>query len=599
MILIHQLQFLGLLCLQLSIHIHSFRLERHRFGRCRNPHDMPWQHRRRTSYSIAHTPHSEPPLYMYVIEDNHDQRPSRRFPRTTTNPSFINDDVGDTMYRKKLENYYYENNSPKQPSTSNKHDWKKDWGFEFHPNDDKMVLHNRTIGTTKQSVNFDVANDIRNYFPSTVDEVTDAVVATIATILQQHQPQQKSTKHQPSSKTTPSAAASNLDPNLLRNTVYSDNIMMSRRPVRHPQHDMGRIGIELDWSVPATTATDTRESLEQRPDPQDYSTVRYASLLLAGKLSTMLQEQQEGVAQNFRPIAIYYNTVQQALVASRQLLQLKRLELFQQEQQQQKPSSSSIYNAIHIRSLCQGDDIPEALIETSVRHNMTSTKLGRRLATGQIDSMCTSMILIVQPTNYNDEFRPPGPSINVIESIQRLVSIAAIEQIPVIMISPRFLKAQQQSLSTSSGYWDQSGYYQQSSLYAGIEPPPGPTPWILRDFTPPAFCYVANALSCKIPNDKCMKNDDVAFYRNMVVNDVNQYSYYSHLSLWQSVLHQGHGWNLFAAVRQAPGALEDFNPQSSKLNYRWIGTSKNSAGRPTRQFMRRIWREYITARKSY
>ena len=633
--------FLGLLCLQLSIHVHHcFQLERTRRrngGNCRFTRNSKktWHtQRRRRSHSITLSP-----LYMYAIEDNHDKRPFRRFSRTVTNYTLIeNNDNSDndddnTMYHKKLENYYYENNHPKQPQeplTKNKNDWQTNWGFEFHSIHDENIIHPRTIDTTKSTMNVDEllsnCDTICNYFPSTMDEVTDAVVATIAAVLQPQPSLPLSTKQ--STVANSVSSTSHSDPNVLQNMVYSDNIMMSRRPVRHPKHDMGRIGIELDWSVPVTTtsATTTGENYEHRSSLEDHSTVRYASLLLAGKLSTRCfskhsiviskrknskipptpsPQQQE--TQALRPIVIYYNTVQQALVASRQLLQLKRLEIFRQ-QQENLPTTSSIYDTIYIRSLCQDIDIPDALInDTSDRHNISAAKLSRRLATGQMNPITagTGMILIVQPTNYNDEFRPPGPSINVLESIQRLVSIAAIEQLPVIMISPRFLKGPQFSSSSASsaslsGHWDQSGYYQQSSLYAGLEPPPGPTPWILRDFTPPVFCYVANALSCKIPRDNSQhtSSDRKTYYRNMIVkDDVDGYSYYySHLSLWQSVLHQGYGWNLFAAIRHVPDTEDGRRPQSSsKLNYEWIGTSKNAAGRPTRQFMRRVWNEYIDA----
>ncbi len=577
---IRKSQFIGLLYLQISIHVQCFSLERYLPGR-RN-HDDAQCRRRQISFSYI-------PHYMYVIEDNHDQRPSRRLSRAITDQPH-NDD-----------------NMPRPKQTANKSDWREDWGVELRPIDGTAPDRTTETTGTKQTMTFDRMKDI-DYFPSTIEEVTDAAVAAVIMALQPPPPQRRST-----TKTTTTSGHS--DPNLIQNMVYSDNIMMSRRPVRHPQHDRGRIGIEFDWSVPTgrTTSGGTADYPDHRPD---YSTIRYASLLLAGKLSAHVFDSNHSVMSNghpdmnknnstkqqqqqptLRPIAIYCNTVQEALLASRQLRQLKRLEFFRRTQQQTQPPTednlsllSSIFDAIHIRYLGEGVDIPDALVSTSGRRRTPSSNLSRQSVTGEMNSSPNSMILIVQPTNYLDEFSPPGPLINVIDSIQRLISIAAIEQIPVIMISPRFLKG-----SISSGhYCDQSGYYQESSLYAGLEPPPGPTPWILRDFTPPVFCYVAHALSCKISNPSRSANDDNnIYYRNMFAADENRYSYYSHLSLWQSVLHKGHGWNLFAAIRHVPTTLKYHGPQSPQYSYQWIGTSKNSAGRPTRQLMRRIWSEYM------
>ena len=585
---IRKSQFIGLLYLPISIHVHCFSLERYHPER-RNSDDARCR-RMRISRSYI-------PLYMYVIEDNHDQRPSRRLSRAVTDQP-RNDE---NMLRRK--------------KTASKSDWREDWGVELRPID----VPDRTTETTgtKQTNTLDRMEDI-DFFPSSIEEVTDAAVSAVIMALQPPPPQRRST-------TKPTTTSGHSDPNLIQNMVYSDNIMMSRRPVRHPHHDRGRIGIEFDWSVSTdrTTSGGTADYPDHRPD---YSTIRYASLLLAGKLSahkfdsnhskmtnghpdmnknnSAKQQQQQAT---LRPIAIYCNTVQEALLASRQLRQLKRLEFFRRSlQQTQSPTEenlsllSSIFDSIYIRFLGEGADIPDALVSTSGRCRTPSSTLSRQSVTGEMNSAPNSMILIVQPTNYLDEFSPPGPLINVIDSIQRLISIAAIEEIPVIMISPRFLKA-----SISSGnYCDQSGYYQESSLYAGLEPPPGPTPWILRDFTPPVFCYVANALSCKISNPIRSTNNDTdnnnknIYYRNMLAADENRYSYYSHLSLWQSVLHKGHGWNLFAAIRHVPTTLNDHGPQSPQYSYRWIGTSKNSAGRPTRQLMRRIWSEYMKAKTS-
>jgi hypothetical protein len=498
-------------------------------------------------------------LYMFdVIEDNNDKRPKRCKPDLTTESIHPSKDV---LYLKKVESNFYNqyNNAVKIK------DWKDEWGVEYHHRHHNHHTVNDWSPTTTERSKIDtttslIDQDITKYFPSTVDEVTDVIVSSINAVLLHD------------------ADTMNRDPNHMYNTVHGDNVL-GRRPVRHAKYDTGRIGIELDWS----SFADWRSNNEQNiSDKQNYAAIRYASLVLARKLSqSRSYSLHEKSGQHMpRPIAVYFNTVPQALAASQQLSRLSRLESVRQQGTAAYENTHQVEDAIHIRCLCQGDTIPNELINHPKRqsHGDKSTSaLCRSLSSGKVDPT-TGLIIIVQPTNYNDEFDPHGPSIGVVESIQRLLASAAVEQLPVIMVSPRFMNAHQQAMTSLSG-WDQSGNYQQSSLYAGIEPPKGPTPWILRDFTPPIFSYIANALSIDATSQQLYKE-----------NGPDVYSYCSHLSLWQSVLHKGHTWNLFAAVRHVP-TTTDQNIAPS-MSYRCIATSKNSAGRPTRQIMRRIWNEY-------
>ena len=437
-------------------------------------------------------------------------------------------------------------------------DWRDIWGVEY-----RYPLVNFP-STSRISSDFAASTSFVNfsemdYFPSTIHQVTDAVAATIEAILR-------------SNETFP-------DHNLMQNAVNGYSFS-GRRSVRHPFHDRGRIGIELDWSSHS-------ERDNSVIDRYDFSAVRLASLVLAGKLSHFQpygspDSERVDASNGYkkkRPIAIYFNTVQQALEASRQLRQLKQLDLSRQipnvsEEIYCGDSVSmfpSFYDNIHIRCLCQGDTIPKDLIQfgedaEKLTSEITRSRQLRRLVTGGVNPEA-GVILVVQPTDFNSEHRPPGPSIGVVESLQRLVAAAAIEQLPVALISPRFLKAQS---SPSSG-WDQSGYHQQSSLYAGLEPPKGPTPWILRDFTPPAFCYVANALPL--------------YGREALTNSKGIRARVSHLSLFQSVVHKGHAWNVFAASQETA---------SDSCEYICIATTKNLAGRPTRQVMRQVWNDYVS-----
>jgi hypothetical protein len=420
--------------------------------------------------------------------------------------------------------------------------WRDLWGVEYkYPS---LARSTASLNITDEAPSCCHVN-FNDFFPSNIHQVADTVATTIEAILRSNQTFE--------------------DPNLIQNIVHGDTVM-GRRSVRQSSHDIGRIGIELDWSV--NDGDDINVSKRS-----DFTSIRLASLILAGKLSRYQPyESQDNTCDDHRkqrPIAIYFNTVQQALEASRQLAQLKRLDVLHSDAKIGF-NVTSVYDCIHIRCLCQRDSIPTDLIfSKEVISDMNSEKSSRsrrwrELVAGAVNP-AVGLILVVQPTDYNDEFRPPGPSVGVVESLQRLVAAAAIEHLPVVLISPRFLKAQS---SIASG-WDQSGYHQQSSLYAGLEPPKGPTPWILRDFTPPAFCYVANALPL--------------YDSEVIANRKSAPCRCSHLCLWQSVLHKGHAWHVFAAFREA---------SSATYGYSCIATTSSSAGRPTRQLMRQLWNEY-------
>ncbi len=196
----------------------------------------------------------------------------------------------------------------------------------------------------------------------------------------------------------------------------------------------------------------------------------------------------------------------------------------------------------------------------------------------------TGQIRSVQPTDYNAGYRPPGPSVGTVEALQKLCASAAIEHVPTVVLSPRFLANE---IPYSGGSWDQSGF-QQSAIYGGIEPPRGPTPWVMRDFSPPVFSWVG----CALPLGRTSKFRDA----------MGDPSYDSGVSLLQSVMHQGHSWHLFAIKEQLVSDKQEeqrSTPSSTAAKssnktkkYQYLASTKSASGRPTRDVLRRIFSEF-------
>lgn len=218
-----------------------------------------------------------------------------------------------------------------------------------------------------------------------------------------------------------------------------------------------------------------------------------------------------------RPVAVYFNTIKQALMASRELQSLRRAELGEDCTE----GLTSSYD--HVSIQCLGDKIPKAL-----RRDRSERRRYGGLTQGYVN-VTHGFILIVQPTDYNNEYRPPGPAVGSIGSFQQLAAQASIEEVTTVAISPRFLSNKDQFEG-----WDQSGY-QQSSTYGGVEPPAGPTPWIMRDFSPPVYCWVGNAVSMRVSRDQEF--------------DKNGGCYLSRVALMQTVMGRGHGKRWFQNVR--------------------------------------------------
>jgi hypothetical protein len=322
-----------------------------------------------------------------------------------------------------------------------------------------------------------------------------------------------------------------MDPNEANN-ARAKNIY-SHRPTRKAA-DRGRIGIEIDGA---------RHLFPSRAI-SDGNSMRHISLKLAGMIAQGPWKGYENSSEEFnRPVAVYFNTIKQSLVACHELALLKRL----------SDGGGGIYESILIKTLGQDVEIPKQLCKEG--------KTTRGLNKGNVKPE-KGIIMIVQPTDFNEEFRPPGPSIDSVFHLQQLVARAAFQSIPVVVISPRFLVRQ----SSCAANWDQSGF-QQSSVYGGNEPPLGPTPWILRDFLPPSFVWVGSALELAGRRGR----QDVAA----------EVPVFSRVSMTQSVVNEAHAWHIFG--------VEDSKHTTC---YRYLASTDTSAGRPTQSVIKCIHDEW-------
>jgi hypothetical protein len=331
-----------------------------------------------------------------------------------------------------------------------------------------------------------------------------------------------------------------LDPNLASNAMSSS--IFGYRPTRG-ERDTGRIGLEIDGANFLF------------PKESSGTAIRRIALQLGAKLSQGPWEGFEADGPTSRPVALYFNTIKQSLLASQELLVLKRIAL-------QETGSSSRYDSITILCLHQDDEIP--------KHMRQRKRAYGGLGKGAVDPT-KGIILVVQPTDYNNEFRPPGPAIGVIGALQQLVARAAVRGLPAVIISPRFLAQDHHNRG-----WDQSGY-QRSATYGGEEPPTR-TPWVMRDFTPPVFAWIG----CALP---------LSPHASPRVHDVFEQGYtykYSRVVLTQSVMQEGHAWHMFAVKEyDAQGKLSE--PYAT---YQYLASTKTSSGRPPKDIIRHIFNEW-------
>jgi len=348
--------------------------------------------------------------------------------------------------------------------------------------------------------------------------------------------------------------------------------------------------------------------------------LRKVALVLASKLSQRpwvgLEdgdvEGMESKRRDNRIVAVFFNTIRQALLASQELKLLQR-----------QSKDHRAYDAIQI--LCLGhDSLPTELItrpNTKKRRNKN-----KFLQDGTVDPH-NGLLLIVQPSDLNAESsHHPSPAIHTLTHLQRILARASVAQLPAIVLSPRLNEQQRRQLVT--GGMDQSGY-QRSSTYGGVEPPKGPTPWILRDFIPPVYSWVGSALGKE--DDGRRRSNEVssvtvgsllhrhAFKTTSMVGrnrgsissssgkedaSFPQY-HYSRIALCQSVMESGHPWRLFVVGGAfhrdtTPTSNYLFDEQGSTTTtlpdttaHQYIASTSTSSGRPTQDILHEILSVWI------
>ena len=308
-------------------------------------------------------------------------------------------------------------------------------------------------------------------FPSTFEELADEVFEAIVGTIGSKQ---------------------RVDPNIASNAMHKsvldyrpthpsssskrrwDNDVKSGADINRKGHFIPtRMGIEIDGARILSEQSDEGKAM------------RILSLHIAKRLSTLPWDDKESSQHaKRRSVAVYYNSFEHSLLASRELGRWKK------EDQMDK---------IHIRCLSQ-DALPSSMHQGKNPYHKQQSD-GRKDGSTEEESI----VLIVKPTDIDADLPPiihhdndsqssksnqgvgqPTIQTNVVDRLQSLLFQASASSIPAIVLSPRLselppmqqLSAEEYKRTGPSGF-EQSGF-QKSATYGGIEPPVGPTPWLLR-----------------------------------------------------------------------------------------------------------------------
>lgn len=289
----------------------------------------------------------------------------------------------------------------------------------------------------------------------------------------------------------------------------------------------GRLSLELDGV----------QHLSETSDQAEHA-LRQLTLALAQELSTTSISTPDNRTSTHRPVTIYFHTIPQTMLAAYEYRALQR------KQDGHHPSDS----IITIRTL--SDELPATMLAHGInrprhgpgRHPPTSDDLYLHPDNG--------IVLVVQPTDYNDEHQPPGPSIGAVEVLQRLTARVNLCGAPVVLISPRFLASPY--YPASAGPRNQNT---QAAAFGGAEPPRQPAPWLMRDFMPPVCSWIGDSLA---PTATRRSRTD-------------------RLTLWQA---------------QPCAAWQIFHADVKARSYDYMASTKALAGRPTRAIVRQVWEEF-------
>mmetsp|Transcript_8380 Transcript_8380/g.20704 ORF Transcript_8380/g.20704 Transcript_8380/m.20704 type:complete len:456 (-) Transcript_8380:29-1396(-) len=337
-----------------------------------------------------------------------------------------------------------------------------------------------------------------------------------------------------------------LDPSIVSN-VRSKGLY-NYRPLRSAGQD-GRIGIEIDGTEFLFPWRVSKERAQ-----------RIFSLILAAKLSrnaswSEYETEKDCSPGSSRPVVLCFNTIKEALMARQEMQILQR--------DWSKKSKRDAFSHVVIQTISDG-------IPSDLHARKKGTRKYRSLKSISVNAT-KGLLLIVQPTDFNRDFDPARPSLHSFDDFQRMVACAYVHETPVVVLSPRFLSYDESDAPYNE--INESGF-QQASFYGGQEPPRGPSLFILRDFSPPSYCWIGDALSV---------GSDDHYGKNRA----------DRLILTNSVMDEGHPWHIYASKTQrSPAGTTSTSTSANRKKHIpgsiYLASTRSSAGRPTRALMERI-----------
>jgi hypothetical protein len=152
------------------------------------------------------------------------------------------------------------------------------------------------------------------------------------------------------------------------------------------------------------------------------------SLLIAKRLSTLPWDKTESSARRVRSVAVYFNSVEQSLLASRELSRLKMDE---------KNADKNCFD--HIQIHCLGQDyLPLSLVKEKSKQSQQRSESHNTSPVPE-----EKVILVVKPTDYDtntlipahdNSIHRPRIQANVVDKLQSLLFQASASSIPAVVL---------------------------------------------------------------------------------------------------------------------------------------------------------------------
>jgi hypothetical protein len=374
--------------------------------------------------------------------------------------------------------------------------------------------------------------------PLTVQDVVDGAFYAIAGTLYNKQQPDPAAEHQSDRVTNKYSGSTNKRRNNVTPSSSSTSSsssssssspvpsLFSYRPLHSPP-EAGRIGIELDGAEHMFHDLKNNNNNNNNKNRSGSGALRnrYSSraqrrwaLLLAMKLATRESWKDFEDDKNddndkdnnnintgpspYRLVVLSFNTLKEALLARGEMQYL-------QSTMQDVEFNSQVLDFIIIRTISDG--VPTVL-----------HRFKKRRRVGGIDYVVDptrGIMILCSPTDYSREYEPPGPSLHSITDFQKTADMALLHEIPVVVLSPRFMswddydKDDEIAVPPNSGgggfsaTMNQHGY-QQAGYYGGKEPPRGMSPWLMRDFFPPSYSWIS-WLTTSLPTSRVIMTNSV------------------------------------------------------------------------------------------